>query len=80
MTLERIILQILKDARPGMLKGKMLFALVNNEAPEAVTHADLNEALGRLQQKPGGAQIFGTSGEDDKKWKITAEGLARLSE
>jgi hypothetical protein len=82
MNLERIILHVLKEARPGMLKGKMLFALVNadTQSSEAVTKSDLDEALSRLQHKPGGPQVFGTSGEDDKKWKITAEGMARLSE
>ncbi len=77
--LERTILLILNESYPGMVRGKRLYSETNVQHPEAVTRADFDRALAALQQKDGGAQIVGVSGDDDTKWRITAEGIARLA-
>lgn len=77
--LERTILRILFEAHPRMVKGKQLFNETNVEHSVAVTRGDFDQALKALQAKDGGAQIFGVTGDDDSKWKITDEGIARLA-
>ena len=77
--IELTILRVLNDAAPTMVRNDRLFASVNVEHPSAVTKVDFDRAIVALQQKDGGPQIVGASSEDGTKWRITAEGIARLA-
>lgn len=77
--LERIILRVLSDAHPLMKRERTLLADVQVESDEAVTKATFLKSMSDLENKQGGAQVVGVQTEDGTKWKITAEGLARLA-
>ena len=77
--LERTILSVLRDALPHMMPEPQLFAEVNLSHHTGVTRADFNVRLAVLEQSEGGAQIVGIATPDLTRWKITAEGLARLA-
>ncbi len=73
------ILEVLRDASPNMEKENALYSAVNVESSVHVTKGDFEAALAALENAEGGAQVFGTRTPTGVKWKITAEGLARLA-
>lgn len=77
--IELAILRVLRDAHPNMMRRNRLHDAASYEHESGITLADFDRALNALQKTDGGAQVFGTAGHDDTKWKITAEGLARLA-
>lgn len=77
--LEHVILDVLRDAQPNMMRARTLLAEVQLSATGTVTRADFEAAVRSLENKTGGAQMVGIGNEDGAKYKITPEGLARLA-
>lgn len=84
MNLERLSLQTLEDSWPRAVVERTLLSEVNLLAPAAVTRTELLKALGVLERK---GQVVSVLTEDVdpyeqriRKWKITNNGRARLSE
>lgn len=77
--LEREILSVLNDAAPGIVLARTLIADVRVSLG-AVTQADFDAAIMRLEQADGGAQIVGTNSDAGIRYKITAAGTLRLAE
>lgn len=78
MTLEISILVALRNVHPRMLPEAALRGDAGAMAGEAVTAADCQAKCRKLEAK---GQVIGVSNEDTgAKWKITADGIARLAE
>lgn len=74
---ERLVLSILADAGDLMSPEPQLWLEANAQSGTPITRTDLKSVLQRLEKKQ---QVIGISGEDYTKWKISANGKARLAE
>ena len=74
---ERIVLSVLADFGENMTAEPRLLAPVNEISATPVTRDDLRQVLRTLDNK---RQVIGISGDDYTKWKISANGRARLAE
>ena len=74
---ERLVLRVLADLGGHMIAEPKLLTPVNDLSATPVTRDDLRQILRTLDGKH---QVIGITGDDYTKWKISANGLARLAE
>jgi DNA-binding MarR family transcriptional regulator len=76
MNPELNILKALRDIHPRMMNTGSLWSTVRMEE-DLLTHSAFTQAINKLEQKE---QVVVIQGEDVRRAKITAAGLARLAE
>lgn len=74
---QRIILQELAQTAEFLMPESSLHTFVNLRLPQPLTGTELSAALRSLESK---LQVISVRHEDQLKWKITANGKARLAE
>jgi len=74
---ERVVLGVLAEAGDMLTPEPQLLREANFQSATPITRADLKAVLGRLEARQ---QVIGISGDDFTKWKISANGKARLAE
>lgn len=77
--IERTILRILSEAHPNMMRSNVLCAETQVSVTDTLTKADFEARIRALENAAGGAQIVGVTVDGITKYRITAEGLARLA-
>jgi hypothetical protein len=77
-TIRRTVLLALRDTYPFLLPETSLFADMSNRLATPVTFTEFRQALSDLEAQ---RRVVSQRDEDQNlKWKITDNGLARLAE